>query len=266
MRLFEAILAANHRAAAGDPNAGLARDDFTESLPVIALTCIDARLNRLLPAALGIAEHDFIWLRNAGNIITGPLSSTLRSLALACAIKGGREIAVIGHTDCLVGATTMIKLLERFGSLGLDRLRLPENLVEYFGLFASERQNVLRAVEIIRSSPLIGPRVPVHGLLLDTASGQLEWLVNGYFALDAAFPNGPTLAGSAAPSLGQVLDNSSDLVGALGSTLHELIGHFRTATPAEAAPQPTSPIPEPLPIPLPKPAAPKPVFTKLRRH
>ena len=68
-------------------------------LPLIALTCIDPRLNHLLPDRLGIPEESFIWLRNAGNIVTGPLSSTMRSLALACAIKGGKEIAVIGHTD-----------------------------------------------------------------------------------------------------------------------------------------------------------------------
>jgi len=29
---------------------------------------------------------------------------------------------------------------------------LPENLNEFFGLFASERQNVLRAVETVRRS------------------------------------------------------------------------------------------------------------------
>ena len=29
----------------------------------------------------------------------------MRSIALACAIKGGREIAIIGHTDCKVAQT-----------------------------------------------------------------------------------------------------------------------------------------------------------------
>ena len=32
MRLFEAILEANHRAVAGDPEAGLHPDDFADSL------------------------------------------------------------------------------------------------------------------------------------------------------------------------------------------------------------------------------------------
>src|SRR6185503_3756186 len=69
-----------------------------------------------------------------------------------------------------------------FQALGIDRARLPENLNEFFGLFASERQNVIRGVDFARSSPLIGPKVPVHGLLLDIQTGRLEWLVNGYQA------------------------------------------------------------------------------------
>jgi carbonic anhydrase len=185
MKLFESILEANQRAT--DPHhveVDLAPQG--DALPIAALTCIDARLNHLIPEALGVPEEKFIWLRNAGNILTGPLSSTMRSLALACAVKGAREIAIIGHTDCLVGKTTMLKLTDAMKTLGLDRQKLPENLNEYFGLFASERQNVIRGTDFVRSSPLIGPNVPVHGLLLDIQTGKLEWLVNGYQTLGRA--------------------------------------------------------------------------------
>jgi carbonic anhydrase len=191
MPLFDAIMDANHRALAGDATAGIRPGDFADALPVVALTCIDPRLNPLIPEVLGIPEEHFIWLRNAGNIITGPLSSTMRSLALACAVKGGREIAIIGHSDCLVCKTSMMQLTDRFRRLGIDRTKLPENLNEYFGLFASERQNVMKAVEFVRGSPLIGPRVPVHGLLVDIQSGRLEWTVNGYQALATAAGTAP---------------------------------------------------------------------------
>ena len=180
MRLFEAIIDANSRAVAGDQSAGLHPAEFEQALPIVALTCVDPRLNPLLPEVLGVPEESFIWLRNAGNIITGPLSSTMRSLALACAVKGGREIAVIGHTDCQVCKTTTMSLLDRLKQLGIERHLLPDNVNEYFGVFASERQNVNKACEIIRLSPIIGPKVPVHGLLLDIETGKLEWLVNGY--------------------------------------------------------------------------------------
>ena len=49
MRLFEAVIDANHRAAAGDAHAGLHPAEFASELPVVALTCIDVRLNSLLP-------------------------------------------------------------------------------------------------------------------------------------------------------------------------------------------------------------------------
>lgn len=180
MHLFEAIVDANHRAIAGDQNAGVRPADFESELPVIALTCIDPRLNALFPNVLGLLGDEFIWLRNAGNIITGPLSSTTRSLALACAVKGGKEIAIIGHSDCQVCKTTTMQLLDKFKAIGIERHLLPENLIEYFGLFGSEQQNVIKACEILRRSPLISPKIPVHGLMVDIETGKLEWIVNGY--------------------------------------------------------------------------------------
>src|SRR5512140_943015 len=182
MRLMEAVIDANHRAVAGDSNAGLHPVEFENELPLVALTCIDARLNALFPQVLGVPPENFVWLRNAGNIITGPMSSTMRSLALACAVKGGKEIAIIGHTDCLVGKTSTMQLIEALRAIGVERQLLPDNLNEYFGIFSSERQNVLKAVDLVRQSPLLGGRIPVHGLVVDTDSGRLEWVSNGYDA------------------------------------------------------------------------------------
>ncbi len=209
MRLFEAIVDANHRALAGDATAGLHVADFAGSLPLAALTCIDARLNPLFPGVLGVPKEQFIWLRNAGNIITGPLSSTTRSLALACAIKGGKEIAIIGHTDCLVCKTSTMKLTDAFRALGVERSGLPENLTEFFGLFASERQNVIKSVEFVRHSPIIGPKVPVHGLMVDIETGKLEWVVNGYQTLEAAT--------SAQAAAGKLVDESLDAMKSFAS-------------------------------------------------
>jgi carbonic anhydrase len=200
MRLLEAIVQANQRAAAGDAKAGLHPGEFADALPLAALTCIDARLNAMLPGVLGVPEEKFIWLRNAGTIITGPMSSTMRSLALACAVKGAKEIIVLGHTDCLVCKTPMVTLLDRFQSLGVDRTKLPDDIVGYFGLFASERQNVMRGAGFIRQSPLIGPKIPVHGLLVDIHSGRLEWIVNGYQTLEAQTSGTPAVETSAIAS------------------------------------------------------------------
>jgi carbonic anhydrase len=212
MHLFEAIIDANHRAVAGDVTAGLHPAEYSNSLPVVALTCIDPRLNAYFPNALALPTEEFIWLRNAGNVITGTLSSTMRSLALACAVKGGREIAVIGHTDCQVCKTSTVQLLDKLKALGIDRSRLPENITEFFGLFGSERQNVIKACDFIRSSPLIGPEIPVHGLLINIENGRLDWVVNGYNTLQSAVPAvmpasaPPTTIGSALDAIGAFKD------------------------------------------------------------
>jgi carbonic anhydrase len=239
MRLFEAILDANHRALSGDTNAGLRPGEYSAALPIIALTCIDPRLNPLMPEVLGIPQEQFIWLRNAGNIITGSISGTMRSLALACAVKGGREIAVIGHTDCLVCKTSALELTGEFAQLGVPRSKLPDNLQEFFGLFASERQNVLRAVDFIRQSPLIGPKIPVHGLLVDITNGRLESLVNGYQALESVVSHQqPSISNAFQPIRG--FDQIADYKGAEVKSPDVKIGD--TATPTRPEPIRVAPV------------------------
>ncbi len=202
MRLFDAIIDANPRAVAGDAEAGVRPGDFPDELPVVALTCIDPRLNGLFPSALGLPAEQFIWLRNAGNIITNTLSSTMRSLALACAVKGGREIAIIGHTDCQVGHTSTSALLDKLKAIGVDRSRLPDNIIDFFGMFGSERQNVIKACDLARQSPLIGAKIPIHGLLVDITNGKLDWVVNGYQSLGAPMQAAAASASSTFSSMG----------------------------------------------------------------
>jgi len=266
MRLLEAVIDANHRALAGDANAGVHPTDFKDELPLVALTCIDPRLNPLLPAVLGVPPEQFIWLRNAGNIIAGPLSSTMRSLSLACALKGGKEIAIIGHTDCLVGKTKTMDLIDRLRALGVERHVLPDNINEYFGIFSSERQNVLRAVETVRNCPLIGPKIPVHGLLLDTGTGKLDWLVNGYQTLETFGSRWQEVVKSAGHTVDALKSLTDFKIGEmkfpetkigeivtrgenwLSEQVHQ-IGTHPLATPAEPQPPATPPkIPQPPPI------------------
>ena len=272
MSLFEAIIDANHRAVAGDANAGLHPADFADALPVIALTCIDPRLNALFPNALALPAEQFIWLRNAGNIVTSTLSSTMRSLALACAVKGGREIAIIGHTDCQVTKTTTTVLLDKLQALGVERSRLPDNVNDFFGTFGSERQNVIKACDFARTSPLIGPKIPVHGLLVDVQTGKLDWVVNGYEVM-------PTVAKTDFGSLGSLGSFKDFEIGEMkfpemkigDAALPEVL------VPADpAAPVAIPPLPPPkaatLPplkisgrIPVPPPLRPRPTFSSGRQ-
>ena len=182
MRLVEAIVAANHAAVDGRPGES-AFHIYENSLPLAALTCIDPRLNALFPGSLGLKDEQFIWLRNAGNVITSPTSSTVRSIAMAVYLKGAKEIAVIGHTDCAMAKVTITDLLDRLQAHGISRGALPiPNLHEFFGLFSAEKPNVIKAVGYLRTSPIIPSKTPVHGLLIDIATGRVDWVVNGYEA------------------------------------------------------------------------------------
>ena len=96
-------------------------------------------------------------------------------------------------------------LLEKLKALGVDRSRLPENIADFFGTFASETQNVIKACDIIRNSPLTGPKIPVHGLVLDIETGRLDWLVNGYQTLQVQVA--PALPGSIVPKFGELTES-----------------------------------------------------------
>lgn len=267
MRLIEAMVQANQRAFAGDPQASLRPADHSGALPLVVLTCIDPRLNPLFPGILGLEESHFVWLRNAGNIVTGPLSSTIRSLALACVVKGGREIAIIGHTDCRVGQMTTADLVERCRRLGIDRSALPPNLNEFFGLFASERQNVIKAVDFTRTSPLVGRQVPVHGLLVDVQTGRLEWLVNGYESLalaDAPSDSGPL---SSFPELVPFTAGEFKFpAGQIGDAHYEpgRILEPPPPTVVEREP-PRKDVPFRVQVPVPPPIIPKPVLRRIKK-
>ena len=224
----------------------------------------------------------FIWLRNAADIIAGPLSSSVRSLALACAIKGAREIAVIGHTGHLVCKTTSSKLVDLFRALGIERTALPDNITEYFGVFSSERQNVMKAADFIRRSPIIGPKIPVHGLMVDVATGKLEWIVNGYQTFETAAAPVQTLAALGGQELGALKNFAEfkigemkfpdtkigEIAGAAASWGSQEIGKLEIPAPRPAQPSaPAAPQAPPAPpkIPLPQPIRPVPFVRKWKK-
>ena len=200
------------------------------------------------------------------------MSSMTRTLALACAVKGGREIAIIGHTDCQIRKTTAMQLLDKFKELGVDRHQLPDDLNEFFGLFSSERQNVIKGCDIIRHSPLIGPKIPVHGFLLDIETGKLEWIVNGYeawqtlpAASDAikkgAWPMIQELGSFAAFNIGEMKFPETKIGESAAKTA---MPELKIASTPSSLPLPAAPVIPPK-IPLPPPIRPRILPTRGRR-
>lgn len=183
MHLLDAIVNANHRALAGDALAGVRRGDVAASLPLVVLTCFDPRMHPLMPEVLGIAEADFIWVTNAAAVVANPVGATARSLALACAVHGGKEIAVLGHTDCRFFRDGHARANNWLHGAGVDLSGEARALSEFFSQLLDEETAVRFSTRLLRASPFLSAQVPVHGLMVDTESGRLEWLVNGYEAV-----------------------------------------------------------------------------------
>ncbi len=177
MKILEAILAHNE--------AFLKNQKPPAACPatLAVLTCIDPRITPYLHSALGLSSSEVVWIRNAGNIVRDPLGDPLRSLALAIFLKGATEILVLGHSDCRLEQLEANHLLEAMTAKGVVRQSLgPVDLRQWVGTFHDVRKNVQAAVKQIRACPFLPATLPVHGMIMDTTTGALETLVNGYEA------------------------------------------------------------------------------------
>ncbi len=173
--ILQEILAANDRYRAGrseslDPSGP----------PFLVISCIDPRLTSFLEPALGLPRRRAMVIRTAGNRITEENVDALRSVAVAVYVKGATEIFVIGHTDCAMAHFSAADAIEAFRNAGVVRSAFGNgDLREWFGAFSGIRENVLSAVECLRSSPVIPRSLRVHGLILNLAEATLEVVVDG---------------------------------------------------------------------------------------
>ena len=155
------------RPASGRPALGLA-----------VISCMDARLTRLLPDALGLEDGDAAIVQAAGATIVEPYGEVMRSLLVAIGELGVREVLVVGHTDCGTCGMHAEHLLEALARAGSDARALAEAAAdrELMGRLAGFERlegEVADSVRAIREHPL-GPRsVRVTGCTIDVATGEL---------------------------------------------------------------------------------------------
>jgi carbonic anhydrase len=141
------------------------------------VSCMDARLITLLPAALGLKNGDAKIIKNAGAVISDPNSDVIRSLLITIYELGVETIFVIGHKKCgvenLDTKATINKMLSRnIPKETLDSYDIDIN--EWLGSFTDVNSSVLQSVKIIETHPLIPKEINVHGLVMDPHTGELE--------------------------------------------------------------------------------------------
>ena len=146
-------------------------------------TCMDTRLVEFLEPAMGIKRGEVKVIKNAGNSITGPFASTIRSLVVSIFELGVKEIMIIGHLDCGIAHSTSRELIQKMLSRGisLDAIRMVEEELElWLDQFQNPIDNVKRVVYKIRCNPLIPKDIPVHGLIFNPNTGAINVVIDGY--------------------------------------------------------------------------------------
>jgi carbonic anhydrase len=170
---LQEVLDANKRFMSGG-GAGKVAGHSAKKAAVVC--CMDPRLVDMLPKAMGFKRGDAYFIQNAGNTGTKWDEGVIRSLAIAIGLGGITEIYVIGHTECamMTDPARVTEGLKKRG-VGPDALggRKPG---EWFGVISSPEDNVRKMVNLIRNSPVVPKDVGVHGLMVDTHTGQLTSL------------------------------------------------------------------------------------------
>ncbi len=150
------------------------------------VTCMDTRLVDFLEPALGVRAGEAKVIKNAGNTVSGPFDTVIRSLVIGVFELGVKEIFIIGHQDCGVAHSTSEKVIHNMLSRGIapEAIQVIEDeLVKWLDEFHHPVQNVEHMVAKVRLNPLIPKDVPIHGLIFDPKTGKVEVVINGYEAL-----------------------------------------------------------------------------------
>ncbi len=174
MTLLEEIKEANRSFLAGSPLQLAEGDRF------VVLTCIDPRLTGFLEPALGLSRHRALVVRTAGNQVSDSCNDALRSIAAAVYVKGGKEILVVGHSDCAMSRFSATDVIESFRKAGVPRSAFGDgDLRAWFAAFHDVKANVIRSVEYLRKCGMFPANFKIHGLMLDSQNGKLEVVRDG---------------------------------------------------------------------------------------
>lgn len=147
---------------------------------IAIVSCMDTRLTKLLPAALGLRNGDVKIIKNAGGVITNPFDSTMRSLLVSVYELGVEEIMIIGHTDCGVQGMDGEEMLHLMRQRGIDDEHI--SLMKHCGIdleqwlhgFDDVQQAILETVDLVRNHPLMPHDVTVRGYIMDSVTGKLS--------------------------------------------------------------------------------------------
>jgi carbonic anhydrase len=175
MALLDELLAANRRAFPRDGDIG----SFVANRHLCIVTCVDPRLTRFFPEALGVERGHAVVLRVPGAHLA-PGSEGLRALGATIYVNDCQEVLVMGHTDCGAARVRGDELARSMRARGVSERDVPADPAAFFGLVRDAREAALASARAIRAAPFLPPRLPVHVAEIDVRTGALELLERGY--------------------------------------------------------------------------------------
>lgn len=185
MKLLDEILKYNESFVAEKKYEEFLTTKFPNKKMVI-LTCMDTRLLELLPKALNLSNGDVKIVKDAGALVSHPFGSVMRSILVAVYELQAQEVLIIGHYDCGMSGMKAEPVLAKMKDRGVSEETLDMlgysgiNVTEWLRGFDSVTESVSHSVGIVRKHPLMPKDIPVHGLVIDPATGKLDLIENGY--------------------------------------------------------------------------------------
>ncbi|MCT4613707.1 MAG: carbonic anhydrase [Marinifilaceae bacterium] len=129
---------------------------------IAILTCMDARLDPLKICGLELGNAYII--RNAGARLT---EDAIRSFLLSYKLLDTKEWYIIQHTDC--GLTRMNnKEID-----DLFELKEDDNKLNWMS-FTNHKRTLIDDLEQLRNYPLVPIQIPIHAMIFDSKTGDLE--------------------------------------------------------------------------------------------
>jgi carbonic anhydrase len=189
LRKMEEIIAYNQQFVQNKGYEEYLTTRFPEKRMVI-VTCMDARLTELLPKAMNLKNGDAKIIKNAGAILTSPFGNIMRSILVAIYELNANEVFIVGHNDCGMTGLDPNNVIRHMEARGISQdvihtLRHSGiSLNRWLTGFDSVRESVENSVDIVRNHPLFPPRTPVHGLIIQPDTGELEIVTDGYHYLE----------------------------------------------------------------------------------
>ena len=149
------------------------------------LSCMDTRITKLLPAALGLKNGDVKLIKNAGAVVTHPWGSVMRSLLVSVFELRVEEIMVVAHFDCGLRGLNAEGFLQAAQEHGIpaERIEMLRNAGIDFDSwltgFSNVEDSVRNTVNIIRNHPLMPTDIAIHGLVIHPTTGKLTLIEDG---------------------------------------------------------------------------------------